>query len=55
MSNYARAVDALTNGLNTSDREKIKQAEMICPCIKNYRIRGFNFAMKAKNLKKQIK
>lgn len=52
MSNYIRAVDALTNGLNVSYKEKINQAEMMCPCVKTYRIKGLFFARKAKSLKK---
>jgi hypothetical protein len=55
MLNYVRAVDALTNGFNVSYNEKIKQAELMCPCVKNYRIQGINFAQKAKKIKNLIK
>lgn len=51
MSNYIRAVDALTNGLNVNYKEKIEQAELMCPCVRDYRIRGLFNAMKAKSLK----
>lgn len=54
MENYTRAVDALTNGLNVSYKEKMNQAELMCPCVKNYRIDGLNFALKAKKIKSLI-
>jgi len=51
MENYLRAIDALTNGLNVSYKEKMNQAELMCPCVKTYRIDGLFFAQKAKKIK----